>query len=192
MKIKAFTLTEVLLTLAIIGVITSVTIPTLMAQNHAKKYQTMTKKAIYTLQTAVDAKFEQSTSKMTSGTGFFGWLRNAGSDPDNHPEDVIRCTKYRYNNSTNDRCQTADGIIFRAYNISYDDSYKHGGTAEFMVDINGMEPPFQHGVDEGTGTNFTDEDIIFLEMDRYGTIRPITKGNNDNALKYFNLGNNGL
>ena len=63
MKIKAFTVSEVLLTLAIIGVLTSVTIPSLMAQNHAKKYQTMTKKAIYTLQTAVDAKFEQSTRK---------------------------------------------------------------------------------------------------------------------------------
>lgn len=192
MKIKAFTLTEVLLTLAIIGVITAVTIPTLMAQNHAKKYQTMTKKAIYTLQTAVDSKFEQSTRKMSSDLGFFGWLMHEGSDPDKHPEDAIRCTKYKYAASTNDRCQTADGLIFRAYDISYDDSYKHGGTAEFMVDINGMEPPFQHTVDEGTGTDFTDEDIIFLKMDKYGTIRPIQKGNNDNALKYFDLANSGL
>ena len=194
MKIKAFTVSEVLLTLAIIGVLTSVTIPSLMAQNHAKKYQTMTKKAIYTLQSAVDAKFEQSTRKMESGSGlgFFGWLMHEGPDPENHPEDAIRCTKYAYVSNTNDRCQTADGIIFRAFDIAYSDTFKHGGRARFVVDINGMEPPERTSVDTGFGTASTSEDIIFLEMDRYGTIRPITHNSNSNAMQYFDLSNFGL
>ena len=193
-KIKAFTLTEVLLTLAIIGVITAITVPSLMAQNHARKYQTMTKKAIYTLQAAVDAKYEQSTRKMESGNNlaFFGWLMHEGADPEGHPEDVIRCAKYQYASAANDRCQTADGIIFRAFEIGYSDAFKHGGRAKFMVDINGMEPPFQRPVTEKTGTSFTDEDIIFLEMDRYGTIKPITHNSNNNAMRYFDLSNFGL
>lgn len=194
MKIKAFTLTEVLLTLAIIGVITSVTIPTLMAQNHAKKYQTMTKKAIYTLQTAVDAKFEQSTSKMDKNTPFFKWLSDEGADPDEHPEDAIRLTKYDKNNATakSDVAQTADGIMYIATVTGASSKYKHGAKVRFLVDLNGTEPPTQTTVESGTIDDTTAEDLIYLEMDKYGTIKPIGYNGNSNAFSYFDLGNNGL
>ena len=138
MKTKAFTLTEALLTLAIIGVITAVTIPTLMAQNHAKKYQTMTKKAMYTLQSAVDAKYENSTKKMNDFPTFFEWLADEGDDPnpDRRNEDAIRLVMSNGNNA-----QTADGIIFRTIRRAIDIDDKHHGTARFAIDINGTEPP---------------------------------------------------
>lgn len=183
-KTKAFTISEVLLTLAIVGVITSVTIPSLMAQNHAKKYQTMTKKAMYTLQSAVDAKYEVSTKKMNDFSSFFAWLANEGPDPDNKPEDAIRLSK-----STGSNAQTADGVIFRTFDIYYDSDYKHHGAASFTVDINGTEPPTQKAFDEALSSDEREhnEDIIFLEMDRYGTIKPITNGANSNAIQYFDI-----
>ena len=56
-KIKqAFTLSEVLLVLAIIGVIASVTIPATMQQSSIKKFSALTRKAQTTLQTAIDVK----------------------------------------------------------------------------------------------------------------------------------------
>ncbi len=190
MKIKAFTVTEVLLTLAIIGVLTSVTIPSLMAQNHAKKHQTMTKKAIYTLQTAVDAKFEQSTRKADDFAGFFTWLEDEGSiaTRDDNPEDTIRLTK-----SDGNRAQTADGIIFRAYNIDYSTDHKHHVACSFEVDLNGMEAPTQKAFDQTlSNTERENEDIIYLELDTHGTIRPTVNGTNNNAMRYFDLSNFGL
>ncbi len=190
-KIKAFTLTEVLLTLAIIGVITAVTIPPLMSQNHAKKYQTLTKKAIYTLQAAVDAKFEHSTKKASDFNGkFFTWLTNEGSDPDKNPEDAIRLTRMSSNGRN---AQTADGIIFRMINIDTDERYKHHIIGDFIIDLNGAEPPTQTAFDGTLPANYQqNEDIIFLELDRHGTIKPCKSCANDHANTYFDVSNRGI
>lgn len=198
MKIKAFTLSEVLLTLAIIGVITSITIPTLMTQNHARKYQTMTKKAIYILQASVDAKFEKKSATTrdmwdNGGFSFFEWLTDVGVNPDNHPEDAIMLVTHTMAGDDVDYGQTQDGMIYRAEITDRDDDYKHGAMVRFSVDLNGAEPPTQDTADEALGPgNEENEDIIWLRMDEYGTIRPLNHNGNNNAMRYFDLTNRGL
>lgn len=72
---KAFTLAEVLAALAIVGVIASVTIPTLQAGYQDKKYKSLAKKAHLTLQQALDATMlEDKIRKARVGMGLIYWL----------------------------------------------------------------------------------------------------------------------
>ncbi|MBQ3102213.1 type II secretion system protein [bacterium] len=72
---KAFTLAEVLAALAIVGVIASVTVPTLQAGYQDRKYKSLVKKAHLTLQQAYDATIlEDKIRKARAGLGFIYWL----------------------------------------------------------------------------------------------------------------------
>ncbi len=72
---KAFTLAEVLAALAIVGVIASVTVPTLQAGFHDRKYKSLAKKAQLTLQQSVDATLlEDKIRKARAGMGTVYWL----------------------------------------------------------------------------------------------------------------------
>ena len=67
---KAFTLAEVLLVLAIIGVIAALTVPNLVTSNMDKKYVALAKKAQTTLQQAIDTKMGDAslgTNRMGMG-----------------------------------------------------------------------------------------------------------------------------
>ncbi len=54
---KAFTLSEVLITLVIIGIISAITVPTLFANHKWQEYKSALKKAHSTLNNAVNAYY---------------------------------------------------------------------------------------------------------------------------------------
>ena len=72
---KAFTLAEVLAALAIVGVIASVSIPTLQAGYQDRKYKSLAKKVHSTLQQAIEATMlEDDIRKARAGMGAIYWL----------------------------------------------------------------------------------------------------------------------
>ena len=72
-KKSAFTLAEVLLVLAIIGVIAAVTIPAIMQQSSEKKFSALAKKAQSTLQNAINLKL--ATTPIGPGDMQIGIIR---------------------------------------------------------------------------------------------------------------------
>lgn len=134
MKIKAFTLSEVLLTLAIIGVITAVTIPALTSSNNDKKYMALTKKALVTLQGATDAKIALTSTIPRNDNHFFQWLTDEGGSGDENTLKTIH--------SADNTAITPDGMVFHAvtdYRPLSDGRFKNTGF--IYVDLNGAEGP---------------------------------------------------
>ncbi len=104
---KAFTLAEVLLVLAIIGVIAALTVPNLVTSNMDKKYVALAKKAQTTLQQAIDTKMGDAavgTNKM--GMPLLKWL----SQTQGNVPAVLRVSN---SDGTNcNRVLTTDGILY--------------------------------------------------------------------------------
>jgi len=65
---KGFTLAEVLVTLAIIGVVAALTIPTLIQNTNSQRYQTSLKKAVSILNQALMSSVAQEGVDASSGT----------------------------------------------------------------------------------------------------------------------------
>ena len=80
-KKSAFTLAEVLLVLAIIGVIAAVTIPAIMQQSSEKKFSALAKKSLSTLQNAIDLKLATTPiGPGDMGVGLLQWLIDGEED----------------------------------------------------------------------------------------------------------------
>ncbi len=169
MKIKAFTLAEVLLTLGIIGVIAAVTIPTLTNSNKDKKFLALTNKALVTLQGAADAKIAL-TSSVPRNNSLFRWLTDTGAGD----EDTIK-TVYSGVNNNIDAVMTPDGMAFQA-NISWtggiDHRFKNEGFV--CVDLNGAEGPTETTPDTlnniiNVCNNAAAFDVVRFNVDKEGT-----------------------
>ena len=77
MKKFAFTLSEVLLTLSIIGVVSAMTVPSLMTSIEDRELQAQAKKAYNTLQSAISMKYaltRQTPADAEGGTLFSSFL----------------------------------------------------------------------------------------------------------------------
>lgn len=167
-KFKAFTLGEVLVTLAIIGVISAVTIPATMQQSAEKKYAAQAKKALSTLQNAIDLKLTYVPTRPTShGNNVLAWLM-AGSD---FGYDTLKAVRQ------NGRAiQTPDGMVY--YNWTSDPSpgSKLGVVATFHIDLNGAEGPTNTTLNDVNSKisnaqwDLRAYDIIRLELTEDGTI----------------------
>ncbi len=168
MKIKAFTLAEVLLTLSIIGVIAAVTIPALNSSNQNKKFLALAKKALVTLQGATDAKIQLTSSVPRSSNNFFGWLTDEGSGDEETLKTIFHSDKTAI---------TPDGMAFCA-NTTYhtNSSTRFKNTGKVYVDLNGAEGPTQttaDNVDDLCDTTSTAAfDVVIFDVDNQGTFTP--------------------
>lgn len=178
MKIKAFTLSEVLLTLAIIGVITAVTIPALTSSNNDKKYMALTKKALVTLQGATDAKIAL-TSTVPRGfhRSLFGWLADEGDSGD---EDTLKTI---HSSEINDIAITPDGMVLQAAINNGDPNTRFKNEGFVYVDLNGAEGPTETvwipaGANEGNINSLINQyddddynqfDLVRFWVDEQGT-----------------------
>lgn len=168
-KKKAFTLAELLLTLSIIGVIAAMTIPSVMFRTDKKISSTGLKRAIATLNQAVDMaktelKFQPAIRCHNGNTSHCGDLFD-------YMKDVLQVQKYCKEKAVDSGCApknysnenpclkdlnnykafvTTDGMIF----------FENGNGARVIgVDINGQRGPNKSGYDvffvELTGTQST-------------------------------------
>lgn len=146
MKKGAFTLAEVLLTLAIIGVVAAMTVPSLMTSTEDKKLAAGAKKAYNTLQNAVTLKQAQTDLTPADATdGLMKFLTGDGAIGDK--VQVLKVTEGK----TTNLVQTPDGIVY----VSGDGAC---GTGEIdstsyctvVVDVNGVEGPNYSGAKSGT------------------------------------------
>ncbi len=129
---KAFTLAEVLLVLAIIGVIAALTVPNLVTSNMDKKYVALAKKAQTTLQQAIDTKMGDAavgTNKMDGTKGVLRWLATAQAGG-NIPA-VLRIS----NSSGSVKYLTTDGIMY--HDITNATSCTNNAPCIIVVDLDG-------------------------------------------------------
>ncbi len=175
-KKQAFTLAEVLLVLAIIGVIAAVTIPAIMQQSSEKKFSALAKKAFTTLQNAINLKIASvPIGAGDMGVGMLTWLLDGEEDGTN----TLKAVRTNANSTV---VQLPDGIIL----------YQRGGTCTsattntnrtgcsngyiIRMDLNGAEPPNKTTLDNASTklANFTgakDYDIINVYIDQDGKVR---------------------
>ena len=142
-----FTLAEVLLTLAVIGVVAALTVPSLMSSTMDKKLVVGAKKAYNTLQNAVELKRAATglTPSDTSGDQLISFLIGETTDG----EQILK-----YTDINRQVVQTPDGIVMVS-------SGGKCGTGEIAsstyctvtVDVNGVEGPNYSGVNAGYTAN---------------------------------------
>ena len=129
---KAFTLAEVLLVLAIIGVIAALTVPNLVTSNMDKKYVALAKKAQTTLQQAIDTKMGDAalgTNRMNMH--LLRWLANTqGNVPG-----VLRVSNSNPTNANFTSILTTDGILYRT--ITEANSCTNDDPCYIAVDLDG-------------------------------------------------------
>ena len=166
---KAFTLAEVLITLGIIGVVASLTMPSVISNQNEKKTVTRVKKAYSTLQQAY-LRAEQdfgtpdgweatgmynSTSHILTARKFIPYL-NVVKDCTglNMTEVVKSCTKDYADTASYASIKIADGttVIFRRWNAQC--NWRYGSTPALqsvcgtvIVDINATNKPNISGKD---------------------------------------------
>ena len=104
-KKTAFTLAEVLLVLAIIGVIAALTIPAVMQQSSEKKFAALAKKTFSTLQNAVNLKIASSpVGPGDMRIGLLEWLLDGEDDNAN----TLKAARV---NADFSAIQTPDGVV---------------------------------------------------------------------------------
>ncbi len=172
-KKSAFTLAEVLLVLAIIGVIAAVTIPSIMQQSSEKKYAALSKKAISTMQNAIDLKIASiPIGPGDMQTSFFGWLLDGEDDGAN----TIKAVRTNAVNNPS-IIQTADGMIFWTPHqgkctTASTRTNLIGCTQYMYIDLNGADPPTKTTVDDLSAIQATDTgkayDVIFVTLQTDG------------------------
>ncbi len=139
MKKGAFTLAEVLLTLAIIGVVAAMTVPSLMTSTEDKKLAAAAKKAYNTLQNAITLKQAQTdlTPADTDGAHLMDFLTGLSDDK----VQVLKVTEQE-----GQTVQTPDGIIMvssggQCGSDEGGDGGVGGSHCMVKVDVNGAEGP---------------------------------------------------
>ncbi len=172
-KKQAFTLAEVLLVLAIIGVIAAVTIPAIMQQSSEKKFAALAKKTFTTLQNAIDLKI--ATSPVGPGDlnmGLLQWLLDGDEDGTN----TLKAVKTNANSTA---IQTPDGVIISTWSTCRTASTKTnplGCSFGMQLDLNGSDPPTKTTLNNIDIISDVDDDTkaydqMWLSVDPNGRVR---------------------
>jgi len=157
-KAKGFTLSEVLITLGIIGVVASMTLPTLIAK-YNKKQTAIAVKAAYSmlsqaiLQSVADNGDTKYWTKNLSSKQYYDkYLKKYLSfTSEMDINDVNQFITYKYINGrtiTDNSLKEKNsylGILKNGTFIYVNNEYNY--TATIMVDINGLKKPNQIGID---------------------------------------------
>ncbi|MBR1977087.1 type II secretion system protein [bacterium] len=200
-KKSAFTLAEVLLVLAIIGVIAAVTIPAVMQQSSEKKFATLAKKSASTLQNAIDQKIASvPVGPGDLNVGFLHWIIDGEEDGTNTLKVIKR---NNLNNTT--IAQTPDGMVYYIYNSDRCTTPSTranplGCASWVFVDLDGADGPTKTTV-ENAVTRYSQSfqnakayDTIGLRVEADGKVRARGHGNiiGTRSMKYLGTELSGL
>ena len=131
MKKLGFTLAEVLITLVIIGVIAAMTVPTLMNNTNAQEFRSALKKAISSLNQAIEKEYAMEGLNV----GDFSTKTKLIDDLFGKNLQVIE--------KTGDKFITADGMIFTVTQFTPNSCDFENQTAcgTIEIDVNGEKGP---------------------------------------------------
>ncbi len=164
---KGFTLSEVLITLVIVGVIAAMTIPGIIQSTQEQEYVTSLKKASSILNSAISMiKANEGISPDEWGLvpprdmllidkllPYLNYVKVCKSGENCHKNDVFTKSKLRMSNPFSDRpvVVLTDGMIIGGITTSPTNIKIAGNErkelAEFIVDVNGDRGPNRFGVD---------------------------------------------
>ena len=132
MKKFAFTLSEVLLTLAIVGVVSTMTVPSLVNSIDERELEAQAKKAQNTIQSAINLRYATTgkTPASVQGSGFTAYIAPA--------------LNWSYKSSRT--MKLSDGQLFAINPSSY--WCNASGGCVIMVDINGDSGPTMSIIDD--------------------------------------------
>ena len=162
---KGFTLAEVLITLAIIGVVAALTIPSVISNYQQMEFKTGLKKAVSVLNEAIQTNIAQDGETPYENEDLFNYLQRRMS--------VIKTMKVWNSKdnrwgSTNDIFYTTDGMRFEIDNV------QHKGTTHYgdgSVEITKLKGDF---ILHETGLSITD----------FGNRKEVNNGSSANELFY--------
>ena len=151
MKKLGFTLAEVLITLVIIGVIAAMTVPTLMNNTNAQEYRSALKKAISSVNQALEKCYalEGITAQDVDQAGLVNNIFKKHLQVLNNTGDV------NVEGVSGDTFVTADGMIFTVTgfqggseggdtNCDYENQHACGSEPNLYIDVNGQKGPNKH------------------------------------------------
>ena len=152
MKLKAFTLAEVLITLAIIGIVAALTIPSVISNYQQQEFKTGLKKAVSVLNEAIQTNIASDGETPYENADLFNYIQRhmsilKSAKEGETWEDGIKSV-------TNNVFYTTDGMRFEilhlgnAYSNNYNDFTLHesgikiaDGSAQIVSIGNGYGPP---------------------------------------------------
>ena len=136
---KAFTLAEVLAALAIVGVIASVSIPTLQAGYQDRKYKSLAKKAHSTLQQAIESTImDDNIRSVRDDMGIIYWLASMNIGGFVKDEPSLRTIDEEIGVSTAS-VKLTDGMIIQDLNEC--NSCNDNNVCIIAVDVDGASGP---------------------------------------------------
>lgn len=145
----AFTLSEVLVTMGIIGVISALTVPTLMNNYQRKAYAVQLRKTTNDIANAVDMLItEEGKSKFSATTEFANLdtfiTRRLKTIKTCSSTDVNKCFSGENYASINGTTRTAFTCAGNSYILADSSAIcmtKNGSNVTVNIDINGQDPP---------------------------------------------------
>lgn len=204
--LQAFTLSEVLITLAIIGVLAAILVPSVVNKTNAHEYRTAAKKAISVLNQALELEYslEGLTAKdFTSAEEIVQKLfkkRMNNIVPSLEEFTVADC----HNDSPDSIFTTSDGMIFCVSNFQSDNSdapnskcnynntvpcVKNEG-ANIWIDVNGARKPNKVTVDASNPRDVYQAQIYSQRVIPYGKATQSVLYNDEGSLSKKNTNNN--
>lgn len=184
---KAFTLAEVLAALAIVGVIASVSIPTLQAGYMDRKYKSLAKKAHLTLQQGIEATMlEENVAKARVGMGLIYWLAADSYKIDGYTykkeEPSLRTIATNEFNNNKARVKMTDGMIIEDSNTC--NSCAGSSVCTIYVDVDGAGGPTKSGIGTKLSSyakSATAVDIMMFQCRNNMVMPPLSTQNSEAA-----------
>ncbi|MCD7878494.1 MAG: type II secretion system GspH family protein [Candidatus Gastranaerophilales bacterium] len=139
---QGFTLSEVLITLVIIGIIATVTVPTLMANYRKQEASSRIKKFYAMLKNA-------STRAKADGKDWTYWAESASSAEDSSTETVEQFGEeylFPYLNYSSTKKRSGNSLYVYLTDGTYF-YFRKGSCIDFIVDVNGEKSPNYEGRD---------------------------------------------
>lgn len=182
MKINrfAFTLAEILITLAIIGIVASITTPTLIGNYKKQAYATQIKAVFYELNEAIDLLLTEESKTRTLDTSLYTNILPDGTSVDgvdnfmNTYFTVVQkcvngagnCFAAKYNNSANNNpCRRYTAYVLNSGVALCPRKSSNSTNITFYIDINGIAGPNSAGRDLfHAKTPITDDIQEFIDM----------------------------
>ena len=172
-KKEGFTLAEALMTLAVIGVVSTLVIPSVITNSKRTQYATAYKKAVKTVNEAITmniAKGEKSALSTTSNNTLFTYLQKN--------MDVISSTTQSKYGTGNSAFYTPDGMRFEFPASGDTLTDKTGGNILGDITFN-VNACGTYGLGIGGGTKALKNEPCIIAVDVNGDKKPNIAANNE-------------